>query len=77
MILRKRREMRERSLVSLISKVENLPDEPYERPDNTVILSQLRQQHGDKVRVERKGVAGMSGGDVFIDDSWVGWFGGI
>lgn len=79
MLLRKTRKIRERRLAQLIEKTDGLPlDESfYERPDNRQLLVDLRRQHGDAVRVEPKGAAGMSGGNVYVNDEWVGWFGGI
>lgn len=67
MILRKARQRVEADLF----------DFELERPDNHAILAELRRKHGDQVRVKEKGVAGLSGGDVFVGDTWVGWFGGI
>lgn len=82
MMLRHRRRLHERCL-ELMAKNENLPvpdelDETfYERPDNRAVLAGLRRQHGDAVRVERSSVAGMDGGNVYVDGEWRGWMGGI
>lgn len=79
MIIRVNRERRERSIIQLIGKIENIPDEwEHERPDNPTILAGLRARHGDAaVRVERASAAGMDGGDVYVNGKKIGWFGGI
>lgn len=47
---------------------------PDENPDH---LADLRRKYGDAVRVERASVANMDGGDVYVGDRHIGWFGGI
>lgn len=76
MLIRKGRDLRDRRMIEMIAK-EDIPDCWFERPDNHAVLADLRRKHGDAVRVERAGVAGMDGGNVYIGDTHAGWFGGI
>lgn len=71
MVLRRRREKREQVMEGLFADVE------FERPDNRTILSDMRRRHGDALRVDRRSIAGMDGGNVYVAGQWVGWFGGI
>lgn len=77
MLIRKRRERQMERLNALVSKLDDFPPEEFERPDNHVILADLRRRHGDAVRVERFSVAGMGGGNVYVNGEKIGWFGGI
>ena len=73
MILRKRR-LKEKHLVEHLFDIDPLD---MCEPDNHQKLTHLRQQHGDRLRVESKSVAGMEGGDVYVNGEWIGWYGGI
>lgn len=78
MLIRKARKERAKQAAEALYEDLPMPDEQfYERPDNHTVLANLKAKHGDAVvRIERS-VAGMGGGDVFVKDEWIGWFGGI
>jgi len=69
MVLRNRRKKLQRAFP--------IADESFGGQDNHAILADLQAKHGDAVRVEREGVAGMNGGNVYVNGEWRGWYGGI
>lgn len=71
MILRNARKKRERVMDELLEGW--VP----ERLDNHAVLAGLQQQYRGAVRTEGKSVGGMNGSDVYVNDRWVGWFGGV
>lgn len=78
MLIRKARRVAVKRQIAQLYEDLPFPDEQfYERPDNHQHLADLRRRHGDAVRVERASVAGMDGGNVYVGDRKVGWFGGI